>query len=87
MSKLQEIIRDYHCYDQHGDCCESCQECENSLREDLIELIAKVRADAIDEFADWLVKQEILGSRVISDGEITDYGKVYAKRFKEQLKE
>ena len=40
----------------------------------------------IDDFANWLVKQGILGSRCISDGEITDYGKVYAKRYKEQLK-
>lgn len=40
----------------------------------------------IDDFANWLVEQDILGSRCISDGEITDYGKVYAKRYKEQLK-
>src|SRR5574344_225958 len=41
----------------------------------------------IDDFANWLVEQGILGSRCISDGEITDYGKVYAKKYKEQLKE
>ena len=40
----------------------------------------------IDDFANWLVEQGILGSRCISDGEITDYGKVYAKKYKEQLK-
>lgn len=40
----------------------------------------------IDDFANWLVEQGILGSRCISDGEITDYGKVYAKQYKEQLK-
>lgn len=40
---------------------------------------------AIDEFAEWLVEQGILGNRVISDGEITDYGKVYAKKFKQQM--
>ena len=40
----------------------------------------------IDDFAKWLVEQGILGSRCISDGEITDYGKVYAKKYKEQLK-
>ena len=40
----------------------------------------------IDDFANWLVKQGILGNRCISDGEITDYGKVYAKKYKEQLK-
>ena len=42
---------------------------------------------AIDDFANWLVEQGILGNRCISDGEITDYGKVYAKKYKEQLKE
>ena len=51
------------------------------------EMVKKIRAEAIDGFANWLVKQGILGSRCISDGEITDYGKVYAKRYKEQLKE
>ena len=40
----------------------------------------------VDDFANWLVEQGILGSRCISDGEITDYGKVYAKKYKEQLK-
>ena len=46
----------------------------------------QIRADAIDDFANWLVEQGILGNRCISDGEITDYGKVYAKKYKEQLK-
>ena len=46
----------------------------------------QIRADAIDGFANWLVEQGILGNRCISDGEITDYGKVYAKKYKEQLK-
>ena len=50
------------------------------------EIVKKIRADAIDEFANWLVEQGVLGSRCISDGEITDYGKVYAKKYKEQLK-
>ena len=50
------------------------------------EVVKKIRADAIDEFADWLVEQGILGNRCISDGEITDYGRVYAKKYKEQLK-
>ena len=51
------------------------------------QIYKQIRADAIDEFADWLVEQGILGSRCISDGEITDYGKVYAKKYNEQLKE
>ena len=42
--------------------------------------------NGIDDFANWLVEQGILGNRCISDGEITDYGKVYAKKYKEQLK-
>ena len=50
------------------------------------EVVKKIRADAIDDFANWLVEQGILGNRCISDGEITDYGKVYAKKYKEQLK-
>ena len=41
----------------------------------------------IDDFANWLVEQGVLGNRCISDGEITDYGKVYLKKYKEQLKE
>ena len=53
----------------------------------LLDLYQQGRADAIDDFANWLVKQGILGNRCISDGEITDYGKVYAKKYKEQLKE
>lgn len=51
------------------------------------QIFKQIRADAIDDFANWLVEQGILGSRCISDGEITDYGKVYAKKYKEQLKE
>ena len=54
---------------------------------DLEEHDKQIRADAIDDFANWLVEQGILGNRCISDGEITDYGKVYAKKYKEQLKE
>ena len=50
------------------------------------EVVKQIRADAIDDFANWLVKQGILGNRCISDGEITDYGRVYAKKYKEQLK-
>ena len=40
----------------------------------------------VNDFANWLVEQDILGNRCISDGEITDYGRVYAKKYKEQLK-
>ena len=57
------------------------------LQIDITEIKKQIRADAIDDFANWLVEQGILGNRCISDGEITDYGKVYAKKYKEQLKE
>ena len=57
------------------------------LQIDITELKKQIRAEAIDDFANWLVEQGILGNRCISDGEITDYGKVYAKKYKEQLKE
>ena len=50
------------------------------------EVVKQIREDAIDDFAKWLVEHGILASRCISDGEITDYGKVYAKKYKEQLK-
>ena len=69
-------------YDDHN-ICKVTKEC----MEMLIDLYQQGRADAIDGFANWLVEQGILGNRCISDGEITDYGKVYAKKYKEQLKE
>ena len=56
------------------------------LQIDITELKKQIRTEAIDDFANWLVEQGILGNRCISDGEITDYGKVYAKKYKEQLK-
>ena len=69
-------------YDDHN-ICQITKECIEML----IDLYQQGREDAIDDFANWLVEQGILGSRCISDGEITDYGKVYAKKYKEQLKE
>ena len=68
--------RDYQCYD-----------CVQLMNKWLDEYDKQIRAKAIDDFANWLVEQGILGNRCISDGEITDYGKVYAKKYKEQLKE
>ena len=69
-------------YDDHN-ICQVSKECIESL----LDLYQQGRADAIDDFANWLVEQGILGNRCISDGEITDYGRVYAKKYKEQLKE
>ena len=71
----------YALYDDHN-VCKVTKECIEML----LDLYKQGRADAIDDFANWLVEQGILGSRCISDGEITDYGKVYAKKYKEQLK-
>ena len=72
----------YALYDDQN-VCQVTKECIEML----LDLYQQGRADAIDDFANWLVKQGILGNRCISDGEITDYGKVYAKKYKEQLKE
>ena len=69
-------------YDDHN-ICQVSKECIESL----LDLYQQGRTNAIDDFANWLVEQGILGNRCISDGEITDYGKVYAKKYKEQLKE
>ena len=67
--------------------CDKYLDCDSCLEDKIKEHDKQIRADAIDEFANWLVEQGILGNRCISDGEITDYGKVYAKKYKEQLKE
>ena len=72
----------YALYDDQN-VCKVTKECIEML----IDLYQQGREEAIDDFANWLVEQGILGSRCISDGEITDYGKVYAKKYKEQLKE
>ena len=72
----------YVLYDDHN-VCKVTKECIEML----LDLYQQGRTDAIDDFANYLVEQGILGNRCISDGEITDYGKVYAKKYKEQLKE
>ena len=59
---------------------------KDTIREIHDNVAQEMYCKGIDEFANWLVEQGILGSRCISDGEITDYGKVYAKKYKEQLK-
>ena len=72
----------YALYDDHN-VCKVTKECIEML----LDLYQQGRTDAIDDFANYLVEQGILGNRCISDGEITDYGKVYAKKYKKQLKE
>ena len=66
--------------------CDKYLDCDSCLEDKIKEHDKQIRAEAIDEFANWLVEKGILGNRCISDGEITDYGKVYAKKYKEQLK-
>ena len=66
----------------------------NENNQNLTEMIREIHdgvaremyCKGVDDFANWLVEQGILGNRCILDGEITDYGKVYAKKYKEQLK-
>ena len=60
---------------------------KDTIREIHDNVAKEMYCKGIDDFAKWLVEQGILGNRCISDGEITDYGKVYAKKYKEQLKE
>ena len=64
---------------------------DTNLRDTIREIHDNVAREmyckGIDDFANWLVEQGILGKRCISDGEITDYGKVYAKKYKEQIRE
>ena len=61
-------------------------ELKDTIREIHDNVAREMYCKGIDDFANWLVEQGILGNRCISDGEITDYGKVYAKKYKEQLK-
>ena len=60
---------------------------KDTIREIHDNVANEMYCKGVDDFAKWLVEQGILGSRCISDGEITDYGTVYAKNYKEQLKE
>ena len=59
---------------------------KDTIREIHDNVAKEMYCKGIDDFANYLVEQGILGNRCISDGEITDYGKVYAKKNKEQLK-
>lgn len=59
---------------------------KDTIREIHDNVAQEMYCKGIDDFANWLVEQGILGNRCISDGEITDYGRVYAKKYKEQLK-
>ena len=84
LNSICPMSRVYDCCIADGDY--DCDKCKRLTKEWFDEYDKQIRVDAIDGFANWLVEQGILGNRCISDGEITDYGKVYAKKYKEQLK-
>ena len=82
--KLNELLDKYdkHVIDQYKE----DTNLKDTIREIHDNVAQEMYCKGIDDFANWLVEQGILGNRCISDGEITDYGKVYAKKYKEQLK-
>ena len=82
---LEEWLYDYdkHVIEQY----KADTNLKDTIREIHDNVAHEMYCKGIDEFANWLVEQGILGNRCISDGKITDYGRVYAKKYKEQLKE
>ena len=82
---LEEWLYDYekHVIEQY----KADTNLKDTIREIHDSVAQEMYCKGIDDFANYLVEQGILGNRCISDGEITDYGKVYAKKYKEQLKE
>ena len=83
--KLNELLDKYdkHIIEQY----KADTGLNDTIREIHDNVAKEMYCNGIDDFANYLVEQGILGNRCISDGEITDYGKVYAKKYKEQLKE
>ena len=81
---LEEWLYDYekHVIEQY----KADTNLKDTIREIHDNVAKEMYCKGIDDFANYLVEQGILGNRCISDGEITDYGKVYAKKYKEQLK-
>ena len=81
---LEEWLNDYekHVIEQY----KADTNLKDTIRDIHDNVAQEMYCKGIDDFANWLVEQGILGNRCISDGEITDYGKVYAKKYKEQLK-
>ena len=80
-----EVINEY--YNKINEKLKTDTNLKDTIREIHDNVAREMYCKGIDDFANWLVEQGILGNRCISDGEITDYGKVYAKKYKEQLKE
>ena len=79
-----EAINDY--YNTLNEKINTDTRLKDTIRDIHNNVAQEMYCKGIDDFANYLVEQGILGSRCISDGEITDYGKVYAKKYKEQLK-
>lgn len=52
----------------------------------LTEYEKEIRADERRKFAEWLVNKGVLGNRVIANGEITDYGKLYVSEYEKAQK-
>ena len=84
MIDLSELLDEYdkHVIEQY----KADTNLKDTIRDIHDNVAQEMYCKGIDDFANWLVEQGILGNRCISDGEITDYGKVYAKKYKEQLK-
>ena len=80
-----EVINEY--YNKINEKLKTDTNLKDTIRDIHDNIAREMYYKGIDDFANYLVEQGILGSRCISDGEITDYGKVYAKKYKEQLKE
>ena len=79
-----EVINEY--YNKINEKLKTDTNLKDTIRDIHDNVAQEMYCKGIDDFANYLVKQGILGNRCISDGEITDYGKVYAKKYKEQLK-
>ena len=80
-----EVINEY--YNKINEKLKTDTNLKDTIREIHDNVAKEMYCKGIDDFANYLVEQGILGSTCIYDGEITDYGKVYAKKYKEQLKE
>lgn len=77
------------CYDDWGNLKDNALNIAFNLgkKKGLRKGIKQGKLDGAREFAEWLVNKGILGNRVIYNGEITDYGKVYLAEWQEGTKD
>lgn len=61
MTKREEIIQEYHCYDSHGELCCDCDECKKALADDLDDFESEIRAEERRKFAEWLINSKYHG--------------------------